>query len=246
MPQPYVSIPLEDDGEVALDSSKSNPLRSSVLRALIFSLGCITSFVLGLGLGQGWPGQTPTQEQRPDLTGLLPPQEFIPDIPSRGATFKFPTKYEDTGPDGDRLWDELMPVGAGFVRVPYPRRFNMPASEPIEDDNEEGELYSLSVTHQLHCLAVLRHVIIKYEKHDKSRFAGDGHEYHCLDYIRQAVLCAGDTTLDYADDQVIGQDGKVTRYGFTGANSTHMCRDWDAIKKFAEEHRSGDRTGVLV
>lgn len=106
-------------------------------------------------------------------------------------------------------------------------------------------------------------MISKYEKRDKSRYAGDGHEYHCLDvryhvfrlqcqranhkkYIRQAVLCAGDTTMDYADDQTIGQDGQVTRYGFTGANSTHQCRDWDAIKAFAEQHKSEDRTGILI
>ena len=118
--------------------------------------------------------------------------------------FQFPTAYEDTGPVGDKLWDSLMPsilpfyfnrqrslellnitdtllVGAGFIRVPYPRQFGLPPSEPIPNDREEGEVYSLSITHQLHCLAVLRDVIIKYEKKDKSRFAGDGHEYHCLD-----------------------------------------------------------------
>ncbi len=67
-----------------------------------------------------------------------------------------------------------------------------------------------------------------------------------IQYIRQAILCAGDTTLDYADDQTAGLDGKVVRYGFTGANSTHQCRDWNAIKTFAEEHKSGDRTGILV
>jgi hypothetical protein len=72
-------------------------------------------------------------------------------------------------------------VGAGFIRVPYPRKLSLPPSEPIPNDTEEGEVYSLSVAHQLHCLAVLRDVIIKYEKKDKSRFAGDGHEYHCLD-----------------------------------------------------------------
>jgi hypothetical protein len=65
-------------------------------------------------------------------------------------------------------------------------------------------------------------------------------------YVRQAVLCAGDTTLDYADDQTVGPDGKVVRYGFTGANSTHQCRDWNAIKVFAEQHKSGERTGILV
>jgi len=65
-------------------------------------------------------------------------------------------------------------------------------------------------------------------------------------YIRQAIICAGDTTMDYADDQSIGPDGKVIRYGFTGANSTHQCRDWDAIKDFAERHKSGDMSGILV
>lgn len=86
--------------------------------------------------------------------------------------FEFPTEYEDTGVDGDKLWKELMPcksflalacfvtehqliletVGAGFIRVPNPRRFDMPASEPIALDDEEAETYSLSITHQLHCL----------------------------------------------------------------------------------------------
>lgn len=43
-------------------------------------------------------------------------------------------------------------VGSGFVRVPYPRRFDMPTSKTIEDDPEDAEIYSLSALHQLHCL----------------------------------------------------------------------------------------------
>jgi len=65
-----------------------------------------------------------------------------------------------------------------------------------------------------------------------------------LQYIRQGVLCAGDTTLDYADDKTFALDGSVTRYGFTGANSTHQCRDWDTIRAFAENHRSNEMTGI--
>ncbi len=52
--------------------------------------------------------------------------------------------------------------------------------------------------------------------------------------------------MDYADDQTAAPDGRVVRYGFTGANSTHQCRDWDAIKAFAEKHTSGDSTGILA
>lgn len=86
---------------------------------------------------------------------------------------------------------------------------------------------------------VIRDVIKKYEKHDKSRFAGRGHEYHCIDYIRQSIMCSGDMTLDYAE---LHEDG--TRRGFSGANSTHQCRDWDAIVHWAEENREGDKKGI--
>lgn len=86
---------------------------------------------------------------------------------------------------------------------------------------------------------VIRDVIKKYEKHDKSRFAGAGHEYHCIDYIRQSIMCSGDMTLDYAEVQ---EDG--TRKGFSGANSTHQCRDWDAIVNWAVENREGDKMGI--
>ncbi len=58
----------------------------------------------------------------------------------------------------------------------------MPESKAIEDDTDESEIYSLSVAHQLHCLGVIRDVIRKYEKKDRSRLAEAGHEYHGLDY----------------------------------------------------------------
>lgn len=171
--------------------------------------------------------------------GLLPQQAFVPEIPTTEVVFDFPTPYEDTSVEGDKLWDALMPIGSGFVRVPNPRRYDMPESKAIEDDPEEAEIYSVSVLHQLHCLGVIRDVIKNYEKNEPSRFARGGHEYHCLDYLRQAVMCNGDTTLDYAE---LHDDG--TRRGFSGANSTHQCRSWDAIVGWAVENRAGDKKGI--
>jgi hypothetical protein len=103
---------------------------------------------------------------------------------------------------------------------------------------------------------------MEYEKGSKSRFAGDGHEYHCLDYstscikrqsstpineriVRQAVLCAGDTTLDHAAVTKYA-DGTERRLGFTGANSTHQCRSWDVIKALLVANRSSEKTGILI
>lgn len=97
----------------------------------------------------------------------------------------------------------------------------------------------LAHTHKIPCQGVVRDVIKKYEKHDKSRFAGAGHEYHCIDYIRQSIMCSGDTTLDFAE---LHDDG--TRRGFSGAGSTHQCRDWDSIVDWAVENRAGDKKGI--
>lgn len=66
-----------------------------------------------------------------------------------------------------------------------------------------------------------------------------------LKSVRQAILCAGDTTLDHADI-VIDAIGSDRKSGFSGANSTHRCRDWDAITTFLIDNRAGNNTGVLV
>jgi len=62
--------------------------------------------------------------------------------------------------------------------------------------------------------------------------------------VRQGVMCAGDTTLDHAEI-IIDENGSDHKSGFTGANATHQCRDWDAIRTFLIEHRAGNKTGIL-
>jgi len=233
-------IPVATDEDEKHPRSRENVHKHRILSILGVVGLIVLSFSAGFGMGETWgePISRSRKEVVPTPNGQLPPQSFFPDIPIKEVQFQFPTDYGDTGDLGDRLWKEMMPLGAGFLRVPFPRMYDMPSSKLIPGDYQLAEIYSMSITHQLHCLAVLRHVIMKYEVHSKSRFAGDGHEYHCLDYIRQAILCAGDTTLDHAE----GSDRKS---GFSGAGATHQCRDWEAIKAFAVEMREGNMTGIL-
>ncbi|KAK7708892.1 hypothetical protein SLS64_006372 [Diaporthe eres] len=250
----YTSVPLDDDGPYAIGAAERrqrSPRLEKAMKWACLSLLTIVVFLLGFTAGDsygktlkaavsiGGHEEAVAGGDRGKNGTLLPPRAFVPDFPMKEVKFDFPTDYEDTSVEGDKLWDKLMPIGSGFVRVPHPRRFDMPASKTIEDDPDEAEIYSLSALHQLHCLGVIRDVVKKYEKHDKSRFAGAGHEYHCIDYIRQSIMCSADTTLDFAELQ---PDGR--RKGFSGANSTHQCTDWDALTAWAVENRAGDKAGI--
>lgn len=65
------------------------------------------------------------------------------------------------------------------------------------------------------------------------------HIYHCFDYIRQAIMCNGDTTLE----RMRKVDGKLVR-GVDGWGVEHECRDFDAIYAYAAAHRSRNITGI--
>jgi hypothetical protein len=52
------------------------------------------------------------------------------------------------------------------------------------------------------------------------------HTLHCIDWIRQALLCNADLTLDSTEDLHL-----------FGQGSTHQCRDFSKVKAWAEQHR---------
>lgn len=68
----------------------------------------------------------------------------------------------------------------------------------------------------------------------------DHHIYHCIDYIRQSIMCNGDPTLEKART---GDDGKPAR-GVDGWGVGHECRNFDAIFEFAAERRTRNISGI--
>lgn len=120
----------------------------------------------------------------------------------------------------DDDWASLIPEDSGFV-----------------DLGPNHEMFSLSMYHQLHCLDVMRHAFAT-AKARVLAFPGNGtkvehHVSHCLVYLREMVLCAGDTTLEPADAVVLDKAGKE-HLGSTGDNVIHKCRDWTQIRGLVE------------
>lgn len=61
------------------------------------------------------------------------------------------------------------------------------------------------------------------------------HAGHCFDYLRQAIACAVDTTLEPRDE---------VHSGVQGWGVEHRCRNFEAVREWAESQRSNENGGI--
>lgn len=108
--------------------------------------------------------------------------------------------YSADEPASRREWDYHRPTShGGVVRIgPHNRTFYV------------------SSVHQLHCLqtffwdlAGITHVSLE-------------HHQHCLNYLRQRILCDADLTLETGDY-------RTRDFGKNRQGATFVCRDWEAV-----------------
>jgi hypothetical protein len=83
-----------------------------------------------------------------------------------------------------------------------------------------------------------KHTLHKHERRNIE--TPEDHINHCFDYLRQAIMCAGDTTLEKA---IVGEDGQIKR-DVEGWDVEHQCRDYNAIYAFATENHAHNETGI--
>ena len=110
----------------------------------------------------------------------------------------------------DDAWGALFPPkGNGFVNV-----------------GPTNRTFVLSMYHQLHCLDVIRVNFIL------NGTGAAGHIEHCLQYLKQTVLCSADTTLEIT---VLKRrkNGQLSKGGVS-EGSVHRCRDWKVVENWIE------------
>lgn len=77
---------------------------------------------------------------------------------------------------------------------------------------------------------------------EKQEHAHGVHVGHCFDYLRQAIQCAGDLTLEPSAQSSTGKVlGTVDGWG-----ATHMCRSWDDALKWTLEHKAPHNDGGIA
>ncbi|EGX44777.1 hypothetical protein AOL_s00188g115 [Orbilia oligospora ATCC 24927] len=115
----------------------------------------------------------------------------------------------------EKAWKSLIPTTP------------LPESLVSQDTTHKGQ-FAVSSFHQLHCL----HMVVK------SYFSALGshdhdvvHTKHCLEYLRNSIVCSADSALEPWKKELNGVDG----FG-----NVHMCRDFEGLFKWAEEFRATD------
>ncbi|QUC23353.1 uncharacterized protein UV8b_07594 [Ustilaginoidea virens] len=90
----------------------------------------------------------------------------------------------------------------------------------------------VEVFHHVHCVDFIRKYIFKEHYPDWRNLGGPpeavlGHVDHCIDLLRQKVLCDADVGLmAYSYDP-------ETKFAKARTSNMHMCRDFQAIKDWA-------------
>ena len=106
--------------------------------------------------------------------------------------------YGMEGAESDLQWDALTP-GDGIIY--------------LGDDQP----FSISMFHQLRCVNIIRREVIKVHQTNATA-APSTLSRHCLNYLRQMLLCNPNMHLD----PLLGSRRNAH------ANA-YMCRDWDAV-----------------
>lgn len=179
------------------------------LGALIICASCyIAGFLTAIYGKQGSHGASTTSETFLQLPGTQP-QIWI-----YNRTFS-----EAPSDLSDSSWQSLFPRGVGFVQNP----------------EIAPEISGISVFHQLHCLNSLRiayytalnkNVPVQHDDHNQHD--DPHHVRHCIDYIRQSLICHADSTMEPVN---------LTLGGSTGWNVERQCRSYADLSQWAETWR---------
>ena len=60
------------------------------------------------------------------------------------------------------------------------------------------------------------------------------HMRHCIDLLRQALMCNADTTVETVDEEVNGVHGFRTE---------HQCKNWETLVSWTDEQQRRERAG---
>ncbi|KAK6383299.1 hypothetical protein LTR65_010284 [Meristemomyces frigidus] len=166
-----------------------------------------------------------------------------------GSLLKENVYRQKAGPDVDAAWDKLG-INLHSVIIPTEQAKQvglLPDQVKIRQEYGGGFPANVEGLHQLHCLNLVRQAL--WYNYDYYQAKGDGafknneyiqqkHVSHCLDIVRQQLMC----TVDIG---VMGQvwfQPAMAEFpeAYVDFNTRHMCRNFEDVRQWAQEHQISD------
>ncbi|KAH8651632.1 hypothetical protein BGZ60DRAFT_388256, partial [Tricladium varicosporioides] len=133
-------------------------------------------------------------------------------------------------PEREALWEDLYDFGVNRISRSEAAQL---VNKTVPIPGDEGHyVVTLNVFHQLHCLNTVRKRIWSTETYDpKDELMGIEHIEHCIDAIRQSLMCSADVTpipwVWWEKDH----EAKAI------AEIAHTCRNFEDIQEWGKQHR---------
>ncbi|KAH7393363.1 hypothetical protein BKA64DRAFT_644116 [Cadophora sp. MPI-SDFR-AT-0126] len=232
----------QDSGPIFQKQTRGLPIWTAVFLLILSSIGFLG---LGAWIGSRWTNVyclEHVQKYSPILNEVDNDYHMVRFNGSfmKESVFRLPG-----GPDSgvDAAWESLG-VDYRGIAVPVseaPRSGLKPDQVQINPKYGGGFPANVEGLHHLHCLNLVRQSL--YYNIDYYRSQGKGafvnkdnivqyHVSHCLDIIRQQLMCTPDTGL-------LGQVWWDREYpkAFVDFNTEHKCKNFEAIRQWAEERQ---------
>ncbi|ESZ95791.1 tat pathway signal sequence [Sclerotinia borealis F-4128] len=232
--------------EYGRQEEEEEGLCSQILLVLVFFILFISICLIGFWIGGHW-NHSPEGICTDYVSQYSPVLEDLSlsytTIPFNGSLLE-PNEYrQDAGPEVDAAWKNL---GVDYRGIAVPAVLAAKSglkADQVKINEKYGGGYPANVEglHHLHCLNLLRQGL--WYNYDYYHEKGEGafkndipilklHVSHCLDIIRQQLMC----TVD------IGVMGQVWVHpeapeAYVDFNTKHRCRDFDAVRDWAEEQQ---------
>lgn len=231
------------------EGSKPRVRRSALFRCsiafVLLASFCLTA-LLGGFIGRRWQVSFDTlcAAHVSQYSPILQDVDISYDIVNfNGSLLKENVFRQDAGPEVDAAWASL---GVDYRGVVIPadqadRSGLLPDQVKISQKYGGGYPANVEGLHHLHCLNLLRKSL--YYNYEHYHALGEGafqnsdhivryHVSHCLDILRQQLMCAVDTGIF---GQIWWNIPQPVAY--VDFNTAHKCKNFDAIREWAESRQ---------
>ncbi|THH13068.1 hypothetical protein EW146_g7117 [Bondarzewia mesenterica] len=143
----------------------------------------------------------------------VPLRSSLSSLPSISYTFESSTRYTPTS-SSLPSWFASLPHQLGYIRLGPNKR-----------------IFAISMSHASHCVYLFAKAIAE-DWLSADEGGNEEHLHHCLNYVRQHLLCEADTMLEEYGWLESAKQGVIG----TGGGRERVCRDWREVYELVERN----------